>query len=146
MPARSRHPRVVALSCRLYGLLIYAYPASLRREYKRELLITFRNRAEDVANTGSLFAVMLFALQIALDWLRTLTLPLEPDEPAALSLLGLGARETGACGYVDESNVSVSLMLASLGVVLLIAGWYWWLNYTAAILSHHQSFLAVYKL
>jgi len=30
-------------------------------------------------------------------------------------------------------------------VVLLIAGWYWWLNYTAAILSHHQSFLSAYK-
>jgi hypothetical protein len=146
MPARSGHPRVVALSCRLYGLLIYLYPASLRREYKRELLLTFRNRAEDVVNTGSLSATLRFMLQIAVDWLRTLTLPLEPDEPAALSLLGLGAREAGACGCVDESNVSVSLMLASLGVVLLIAGWYWWLNYTAAILSHHQSFLAVYKM
>lgn len=145
MSARSRHPRVVAWSCRLYGLLIYVYPPSLRREYRRELLLTFKNRAEDIVNGGSLSEAMRFALQIAVDWLRTLTLPLEPDEPTALSLLGLGSREAGASGCVDESNVSVSLMLASLGVVLLIAGWYWWLNYTAAILSHHQSFLAAYK-
>jgi hypothetical protein len=140
---RSRHPRVVAWSCRLYELMIWCYPASLRREYRGELLLTFRNQVEDVVNTGRLSSAMLFLLHISVDWLRTLAL--EPEEPTTLSLLGLGAREAGACGCVDESNVSVSLMLASLGVMLLIAGWYWWLNYTAAILSHHQSFLAAYQ-
>ena len=144
MSARSRHPRVVIWSCRLYGLMIWLYPAPLRREYKHELLLTFRNQVEDVVNTGRLSSAMLFIVHMALDWLRTFVL--EPEEPTTLSLLGLGAREPGACGCVDGSNVSVSLMLASLGVVLLIAGWYWWLNYTAAILSHHQSFLAVYKM
>lgn len=144
MSARSRHPRVVAWSCRLYGLVIWLYPASLRRDYKRELLLTFRNQVEDVANSGRLWLAVLFVLHIIVDWLRTLAL--KPDEPTALSLslLGLGSGEDGACGCVDDSTVSVSLMLASLGVVLLIAGWYWWLNYTAAILSHHQSFLAAF--
>ena len=144
MSDRSRHPRVVAWSSRLYGLMIWLYPANLRREYKHELLLTFRNQVEDVVNDGRLSAAMLFIVHIALDWLRTFAL--EPEEAAPLSVLGLGSREGEACGCVDGSTVSVSLMLASLGVVLLILGWYWWLNYTAAILSHHQSFLAVYKL
>ena len=143
MSARSRHPWVVAVSCRLYGLLIYVYPANLRREYKHELLLTFRNQVEDVVNDGRLSSAMLFIVHMALDWLRTFAL--EPEEPATLSVLGLGSREGEACGCVDGATVSVSLMLASLGVVLLILGWYWWLNYTAAILSHHQSFLAAYK-
>lgn len=143
MAARCRYPRVVAWCCRLYSLLLRLYPANLRREYQRELLLTFKNRVEDVINTGRPSVAMLFAIHMAVDWLRTLAL--EHEEPAALSLLGLDSHEGGASGCLDRSTVSVSLMLASLGVVLLIMGWYWWLNYTAAILSHHQSFLAAYK-
>lgn len=143
MSPRSRHPRVVAWSCRLYGLMIWLYPANLRREYRHELLLTFRNQAEDVVNTGRLSPALLFVFHIAVDWMRTLAL--EPEEPATLSVLGLGSPDGEACGSVDGATVSVSLMLASLGVVLLIAGWYWWLNFNAAILSHHQSFLSVYK-
>jgi hypothetical protein len=123
--------------------MIWLYPANLRREYRHELLLTFKNQAEDVVNTGRLSSALLFLFQIAVDWMRTFAL--EPEEPATLSVLGLGSREGEACGCVDGATVSVSLMLASLGVVLLIAGWYWWLNFNAAILSHHQSFLAVYK-
>jgi hypothetical protein len=119
------------------------YPASLRYEYRRELLLTFRNQAEDVVNSGRLSAALLFLFHLGADWLRLLTL--EPEERSPLSVLGLDANEGGASGCVDQSTVSVSLMLASLGVVLLIVGWYWWLNYTAAILSHHQSFLARYN-
>jgi hypothetical protein len=136
---RTKHPRVVAWSCRLYGLLIWLYPRDLRREYQHELLLTFKNQVEDVVNTGRVSSAVLFLHQIAGDLLHTLAL--EPDEPATLSLLGLGSRDGDACGSVDGSTVSVSLLLASLGVVLLIAGWYWWLNFNAAILHHHQSFL-----
>lgn len=140
MPARTTHPRIVAWFCRVYALLLWVYPASLRCEYRQELLLTFRNQAEDVVNRGRLSAVLFFVCHLVVDWLRLFTL--EPEERSSLSVLGLDAHEGGASGCIDESTVSVSLMLASLGVVLLILGWYWWLNYTAAILSHHQSFLA----
>jgi hypothetical protein len=143
MAVRCRHPHVVAWSCRIYGLLIWLYPADLRRDYRHELRLTFRNRFEDVVNTGRLWNAMLFAGHIAADWLRTIAL--EPEPTATFSLLGLSSTDGGAPGCLDRSSISVSLMLASLGVVLLIAGWYWWLNYTAAILSHHQTFLAAYK-
>jgi hypothetical protein len=134
---------VVGWSCRIYGLLIWLYPADLRRGYRHELLLTFRNRVEDVVNTGRLWTAILFAGHIAADWLRTLALASEPTP--TFSLLGLTSTDGGAPGCLDRSSISVSLMLASLGVVLLIAGWYWWLTYTAAILSHHQAFMAASK-
>jgi hypothetical protein len=144
MAARCRHPHVVAWSCRLYQLLVCCYPADLRRDYGHELRLTFRNRVEDVVNTGRLWTVIRFAGHIAADWLRTSAI--EPEPAGTFSLLGLTSTDGGASGSVDRSTVCVSLMLASLGVVMLIAGWYWWLKYTAAILSHHhQSFLAVIK-
>ena len=144
MAARCRHPHVVAWSCRLYRLLVCFYPVDLRRNYGNELRLTFRNRVEDVVNTGRLGPVIRFAGHIAADWLRTLAL--EPEPTGTFSLLGLTSTDGGPSGSLDRSTVSVSLMLASLGVVMLIAGWYWWLNFTAAILSHHhQSFLAAIK-
>ena len=143
MAVRCRHPHIVTGACRLYGLLMWLYRADLRRDYRHELRLTFRNRVEDVVNTGRMWPAIRFVGHIAADWLRTLTL--EPEPAATLSLLGLSSTDAAAPGCVDRSTVSVSLMLASLGVVLLIAGWYWWLNYSAAILSHQQSFLAAFK-
>jgi hypothetical protein len=143
MAARSRHPQVVAWSCRLYGLLIWLYPSDLRRNYRHELRLTFRNRVEDVVNAGRLWTAMLFVVHIAGDWIRTLAL--EPEPTPTFSLLGLTSADGGGSGSVDRSTVSVSLMLASLGVVMLIAGWYWWLHYTAAILRHHQILLAAFN-
>jgi len=132
---RGRHPVLVASACHVYGLMIWCYPATLRREYQREMLLTFKNAAEDAMDAGSVSSVMLFAMRTVTDWLRTLTL--ERDEPVTLSLLGLGASDAGA-GCIDSSSVSVSLMLATLGVVLLISGWYEWLRMTSTIMSHHR--------
>jgi hypothetical protein len=91
MSARSRHPHLVAWACRLYGVVVWTYPAGLRHDARRELLLTFKNQTEDVFNSGGVASVMLFVLHIATDWLRTLTS--EPEDPMTLSLLGLGARE-----------------------------------------------------
>jgi hypothetical protein len=120
----------------LYGLLIWFYPATLRREFRREMLLTFKNAAEDALDSNSLSAVLLFVMHTAIDWFRTLTL--EPEEPVTLSLLGLGSSDGAGGGCIDSSSVSVSLMLATLGVVLLIAGWWEWLRLTATIMSHHR--------
>jgi hypothetical protein len=132
---RGTHPVLVASACRLYALMIWFYPATLRREYRREMLLTFKNAVEDVLDS-SVWAVMLFVAHTAIDWLRTLTL--ERDEPVTVSLLGLGSTGDAGAGCIDSSNVSVSLMLATLGVVLLIAGWCEWLSLSATIMSHHR--------
>jgi hypothetical protein len=132
----NRHPKVVACCCRLYGLMIWCYPSSLRREYGREMLLTFKNTAEDVFNAGTVSLVTVFVLRTLTDWLHTAML--EREQPVAFSVLGLGSAENGAAGCIDTSNVSVSLMLATLGVLLLIGGWYEWLHLNATIMSHHR--------
>ena len=137
MGARCRHPRLADAACRAYGLALYLHPPVLRREFGREMRVTFRNRAEDVLNRGSLPILLLFIGHIAADWLRTFTF--EEPETATLSLLGLGAGEDEACGSFDRSTFTASLFLATLGVVLLIAGWYGWLSMTAEIMSHHRA-------
>lgn len=133
---RCRHPKIVAGACRAYGVLIWLHPPALRREFGREMILTFRNRAEDIVNAGSVVVLLAFAAHIAIDWLRTFTI--ESDEPETLSLLGLGAGEEQAAGSIDRSSLSVSLFLATLGVALLIGGWYGWLSMNAEILRHHH--------
>jgi hypothetical protein len=133
---RCRHPRIVAGACRLYGLAIWLYPPTLRREFQHELLITFRNRTEDVLNTGGGAALLRFAVHIGIDWLRTFAT--EADEPPPLSLLGLGSGDEHAYGCIDRTTFSVSLMLATLGVMLLVGGWYGWLQMYADIVRHHR--------
>ena len=136
MSARSRHPHLVAGACRLYSVVVWTYPAALRHEYRREMLLTFKNQTEDVLNSGGVASVLLFVLHIAADWLRTLAS--EPEDPMTLSLLGLGARDGEGCGCLDRSTFTVGLLLATLGVFLLIAGWYEWFSYKALFLSHHR--------
>jgi len=131
-----KHPGLVASCCRLYGLMTWMYPASLRREYRREMLLIFKNTAQDVLDEGSVLSVILFVIHTAVDWLRTLAL--ERDQPATMSLLGLSSTESRGAGCIDSSSVTVSFMLATLGVVLLIAGWYEWLHLHAVIVSYHH--------
>jgi hypothetical protein len=126
----------VAGLCRVYGLVIWFYPPSLRREFHRELEITFRNQAEDVCNAG-VGAALLFVLHIAADWLRSFTFG--TDDPPTLSLLGLSVDDR-AQGSIDRTTFSVSLMLATLGVILLVSGWYGWLSMYSEIVSHHRTF------
>jgi hypothetical protein len=115
--------------------MIWCYPSSLRREYRREMLLTFKNTAEDVFNAGSVSLVALFVCRTLADWLHTAML--EREQPVTFSVLGLESVETGAAGCIDTSSVSVSFMLATLGVLLLIGGWYEWLKLNATIISHH---------
>lgn len=133
---RNRHPMVVACCCQLYGLMVWCYPSSLRREYRREMLLAFKNSAEDLFDDASVSLVIMFLLRMMTDWLRTAML--EREQTAALSVLGLGSAEDAAAGCIDTSSVSVSFMLATLGVLLLIGGWYEWLNLNAVIMSHHR--------
>jgi hypothetical protein len=101
------------------------------------MLLTFKNTAQDVFNVGNVSLVTVFVLRTLADWLHTAML--EREQPVTFSVLGLGAAEHGAAGCIDSSSVSVSFMLATLGVLLLIAGWYEWLNLlNAVIMSHHR--------
>lgn len=57
--------------CRIYGLMLLAYPSDFRREYGREMTIVFRSRARSVVENEGRWALVTFALHITGDWIRT---------------------------------------------------------------------------
>src|SRR5215471_14324436 len=126
MRLRTRHPRLCAAACKVYGLAIHLYPAELRRGFRDELIVTFRNRLEDVLNRGSVVDWCAFAGHITFDWMRTLCLhPTELRTDDSASILGLREGDT-AIGSADMALGS-SLVFASAGFFLACAGWYTYL-------------------
>jgi hypothetical protein len=130
-----RHPRLLALFCRVYAAVVWTYPPDLRREFGRELQLTFRNQAEDALERPTLASLISFALHIATDWGRTVAT--HSAEPMPASLLGLGCTESVPCGTLDRSTMSLGLLLATLGVCLMITGWYGWLNHETTFLRRY---------
>jgi hypothetical protein len=128
MRARTRHPRLTAAACRIYGLTIRVYPTEFRRTFGHELAVTFRNRVEDVLDGGGVLDWLAFAVQIAIDWIRTCsTLVTESRTPGPVSLLGLSEADA-AHGWLDRTTVDVSVAFAS-GVVLSCVGCYAFITY-----------------
>jgi hypothetical protein len=136
MRVRTRHPRFSGIACRLYRMMILLYPAEFRRAFDHELVVTFRNQAEDALN-GGVFAWFAFAGQIAGDWVRTwATLAIEPATSGTVSLLGLHPHADRACGCIDRAMVDVSFVLAAAGLVLMVAGWCSYVATLAFYLGH----------
>ena len=63
--------RILRLACRLYAQMLRAYPAGFRREYSREMMLVFENRARAVVEHGGRLALVPFSFWIAGDWLKT---------------------------------------------------------------------------
>jgi signal peptidase I len=57
--------------CRLYSVLLYAYPTDFRREYGRPMQQLFRDRCRDVVRGGSRLPLVRFAISVIADWART---------------------------------------------------------------------------
>jgi hypothetical protein len=137
MYARTQHPRLVVAACRLYGVALWLYPIQLRREFRDELLLTFRNLAEDALATGKPLIALVFIVRIAADLLRSLTLD-SVAPPPRLSMLGLAASDDEACGCLDRSVVDGSLLLAMLGIVLMFVGWCGYVIAQSAFVGRHS--------
>ena len=56
----------------IYALMLRAYPTTFRREYSREMMLAFEDRARDVAERAGGWAVLPFMLHITCDWLLTM--------------------------------------------------------------------------
>ena len=63
--------RLLRWLCRVYGLMLLAYPSSFRREYSHEMLVVFRTRARDVVLTEGSGALLPFMRHVSWDWLYT---------------------------------------------------------------------------
>jgi signal peptidase I len=57
--------------CRLYSLLLYAYPADFRRQFGHPMKQLFRDRCREVARSSGRLQLLRFAAQVASDWLQT---------------------------------------------------------------------------
>src|SRR4051794_5775011 len=60
--------------CRLYSVLLYAYPPDFRREFGRPMQQLFRDRCRDLARSPGRLPLLQFALQTIADWCRTTVL------------------------------------------------------------------------
>ena len=107
MRVRTRHPRLVATACRVYGLMIWLYPARvqacLRPRADPHVSESRRGRAE----CGGVRDWLAFAAHIAWDTIRTSgTLMATGGPHDSVSLLGL--REGDAAhGGLDHATVTV---------------------------------------
>jgi hypothetical protein len=63
--------QLTRLLCRLYAVLLWAYPSEFRREFGREMLLVFRNRAREVVRQGGSSPLTFFVLQVGWDWMRS---------------------------------------------------------------------------
>jgi hypothetical protein len=124
MRVRTRHPRLSGVACKVYLVVIWFYPAEFRRAFGHELVVTFRNRVEDVLDSGGIIKWLAFAVHIAVDWMRTCwMLMTESRTHDSVSLLGLGQDDV-ALGGIDRVGVDMSLVFAVAGLVLAFVGWY----------------------
>jgi hypothetical protein len=124
MRAPTRHPRLSAVACKVYGLTIWMYPTEFRRAFGHELVVTFRNRVEDVLDGGGILDWFAFAGHIALDCVRTCSVLMTESRPrGAMSLLGLNDGDA-AHGCIDRTTVDVSLVFAAAGIVCGCVVWY----------------------
>ena len=57
--------------CRLYSVLLYAYPRDFRLQYGAAMQQVFRDRCRDLARTASPMALLRFATHLTADWLTT---------------------------------------------------------------------------
>ena len=124
MRVRTRHPRLSAAACRVYRGTIWLYPHEFRRAFGRELTITFRNRVEDVLDSGGFLDWLAFAVHIVVDWIRTCcTLVADASAYGSGSLLGLSEGDA-AHRSLNRTAVDVSLVFAVARLILGVAGWY----------------------
>lgn len=57
--------------CRVYGLMLWAYPPDFRGDYRREMLVVFRTGARDVMQREGSAALLPFMRHVSCDWLYT---------------------------------------------------------------------------
>jgi hypothetical protein len=105
-------------------MTICIYPTEFRRAFGHELVVTFRNRVEDVLDGGGILEWLAFAGHIAIDCMRTCrTLSTELRACGSMSRLGLSDDARSLSG-IDRRTADVSHMFVAAGVVFSAGAWY----------------------
>ncbi len=131
----TQHPRQRLLNgfCRLHRLLVRAYPAQFRQEFRDELIVTYRDYASDRLRDDGLGAAISLLLSTIGDWLHTLG---TARRDASTTVLCLTGRDTRVAAFAGEQTVA--LLLASLGVLLMLTGWVQWVRHEADLFRHYS--------
>jgi hypothetical protein len=131
----SLQERLVHWLCRVYGLMLWAYPSDFRHDYGREMATLFRDRARNELAHDGRWALLPFMLQILWDWLQTVVrertdahtkLAAEVNGIAVISLFG--ANNVVRVPDTGGQSRALWLLLGSLGACLLVAGWLRWMT------------------
>jgi signal peptidase I len=61
----------IGMFCRIYSVLLYAYPRDFRRQYGIAMQQLFRDRCRDVVRARGRLPMLRFAVHLATDWLTT---------------------------------------------------------------------------
>jgi signal peptidase I len=62
---------IISNFCRIYSVLLYAYPRDFRLQYGAAMQQVFRDRCRELARTASPMALIRFATHLTADWLTT---------------------------------------------------------------------------
>jgi signal peptidase I len=62
---------IVTNFCRIYSVLLYAYPRDFRRQYGAAMQQVFRDRCRDLAGLPGRLAKLRLAMHLTTDWLTT---------------------------------------------------------------------------
>lgn len=90
--------------CRIYSVLLYAYPRDFRLQYGAAMQQVFRDRCRDLARTASGMAVLGFAIHLMADWLTTTV------REQAAACWAAGRKQTPR-GLVTEWAVTLGIYL-----------------------------------
>jgi hypothetical protein len=133
----SSQPRSLRWLCRIYRLMLLAYPSTFRREYGREMALAFRNEAQDVLQNNGSWALFPFTLHVIWDWLQTIVrerkdvatnsaVAVRVNGGAVISLFGLN--NVARTPDIDQQSRGVWLILTAVGIFLLVVGWLRWMK------------------
>jgi signal peptidase I len=95
---------VIGRFCRIYSVLLYAYPQDFRRQYGSAMQQVFRDRCRDVARTPGRWPMLRLAIHLASDWLATTV----RERAAAVWLAG---RKPTPRNPVTEWAVTIAIYL-----------------------------------
>src|ERR1051325_2638813 len=94
----------ISMFCRIYSILLYAYPRDFRLQYGSAMKQVFRDRCRDMARKPGRLPMFRFAFFLAADWLSTAV----RERVAAVWSAG---RKQSPRGFVAEWAVTIAMYL-----------------------------------
>lgn len=121
--------------CRVYDLMLLAYPPAFRQAYRREMTTVFRDAARAALAEHRRNTLLTFLVRMCADWLRTVVHEQreawgsDAAHPAGQLVISLFAADNVTrVPEVSGQSGMVWLLLSCLGAFLLVDGWLRWIG------------------